>query len=286
MTLRLGVPNKGRLNERTIELLTKAGIDLGEGPGRRLYVKAQNQDLEVMFVRAQDIPEFIAKGALDFGITGLDQLAESGYELTNLLNLEFGYCHLAVAVPEESPVRSIDDIPEGSRIATSFPNVTRRFFESKGKDVSVIVVSGAAEIMPYIGVSDYIVDLVSTGSTLKMNRLVEIGTLVDSQAAVLTLKAEGEKGVQMQGIVESIRSVIVAEDKKYIMANVTRDKLDVIGDIVPGLDGPTILDIAGNSAFVAVHAVVDSVKVYQVIADLKSIGAKGILTTQIERLVD
>ncbi|MBR7152508.1 MAG: ATP phosphoribosyltransferase [Candidatus Methanomethylophilaceae archaeon] len=286
MTLRLGVPNKGRLNERTIELLTKAGIDLGEGPGRRLYVKAQNQDLEVMFVRAQDIPEFIAKGALDFGITGLDQLAESGYELTNLLNLEFGYCHLAVAVPEESPVRSIDDIPEGSRIATSFPNVTRRFFESKGKDVSVIVVSGAAEIMPYIGVSDYIVDLVSTGSTLKMNRLVEIGTLVDSQAAVLTLKAEGEKGVQMQGIVESIRSVIVAEDKKYIMANVPRDKLDVIGDIVPGLDGPTILDIAGNSAFVAVHAVVDSVKVYQVIADLKSIGAKGILTTQIERLVD
>ena len=286
MTLRLGVPNKGRLNERTIELLTKAGIDLGEGPGRRLYVKAQNQDLEVMFVRAQDIPEFIAKGALDFGITGLDQLAESGYELTNLLNLEFGYCHLAVAVPEESPVRSIDDIPEGSRIATSFPNVTRRFFESKGKDVSVIVVSGAAEIMPYIGVSDYIVDLVSTGSTLKMNRLVEIGTLVDSQAAVLTLKAEGDKGVQMQGIVESIRSVIVAEDKKYIMANVPRDKLDVIGDIVPGLDGPTILDIAGNSAFVAVHAVVDSVKVYQVIADLKSIGAKGILTTQIERLVD
>jgi len=286
MTLRLGVPNKGRLNERTIELLTKAGIDLGEGPGRRLYVKAQNQDLEVMFVRAQDIPEFIAKGALDFGITGLDQLAESGYELTNLLNLEFGHCHLAVAVPEESPVRSIDDIPEGSRIATSFPNVTRRFFESKGKDVSVIVVSGAAEIMPYIGVSDYIVDLVSTGSTLKMNRLVEIGTLVDSQAAVLTLKAEGEKGVQMQGIVESIRSVIVAEDKKYIMANVPRDKLDVIGDIVPGLDGPTILDIAGNSAFVAVHAVVDSVKVYQVIADLKSIGAKGILTTQIERLVD
>lgn len=286
MTLRLGVPNKGRLNERTIELLTKAGIDLGEGPGRRLYVKAQNQDLEVMFVRAQDIPEFIAKGALDFGITGLDQLAESGYELTNLLNLEFGHCHLAVAVPEESPVRSIDDIPEGSRIATSFPNVTRRFFESKGKDVSVIVVSGAAEIMPYIGVSDYIVDLVSTGSTLKMNRLVEIGTLVDSQAAVLTLKAEGDKGVQMQGIVESIRSVIVAEDKKYIMANVPRDKLDVIGDIVPGLDGPTILDIAGNSAFVAVHAVVDSVKVYQVIADLKSIGAKGILTTQIERLVD
>lgn len=286
MTLRLGVPNKGRLNERTIELLTKAGIDLGEGPGRRLYVKAHNQDLEVMFVRAQDIPEFIAKGALDFGITGLDQLAESGYELINLLNLEFGYCHLAVAVPEESPVRSIDDIPDGSRIATSFPNVTRRYFESHGKDVGVIVVSGAAEIMPYIGVSDYIVDLVSTGSTLKMNRLVEIGTLVESQAAVLALKCEGEKGVQMQGIVESIRSVIIAEDKKYIMANVPRDRLDVIGDIIPGLDGPTILDIAGNSAFVAVHAVVESRKVYQVIADLKGIGAKGILTTQIERLVD
>ena len=180
MTLRLGVPNKGRLNERTIELLRKSGLDLGEDIGRKLYVKVANQDLEVMFVRAQDIPGFIAAGAIDMGITGLDELAESGHELVNALNLEFGYCHLSVAVPEESGITDASQIKDGSRIATSFPNLTKRYFESMGKDVSVIVVTGAAEIMPYLGISDYIVDLVSTGSTLKMNRLREVGTIVES----------------------------------------------------------------------------------------------------------
>ncbi|MBQ7405660.1 MAG: ATP phosphoribosyltransferase, partial [Candidatus Methanomethylophilaceae archaeon] len=242
MTLRLGVPNKGRLNERTIELLRKSGLDLGEDIGRKLYVKVANQDLEVMFVRAQDIPGFIAAGAIDMGITGLDELAESGHELVNALNLEFGYCHLSVAVPEESGITDASQIKDGSRIATSFPNLTKRYFESMGKDVSVIVVTGAAEIMPYLGISDYIVDLVSTGSTLKMNRLREVGTIVESQAAVITSEsALAEHSVKIQEIVDSIKSVIIAEEKKYLMANIPRDKLAEAEAIIPGMDGPTIL---------------------------------------------
>ena len=286
MTLRFGVPNKGRLNERTVELLKKAGLDLGDDIGRKLYVKTKNQDIEVMFVRAQDIPEFIAKGAIDIGITGLDQVAESGHSLRNLLDLGFGFCRLSVAVPEESPVRSVADIKNGSRVATSFPNITGRFFASQGKDVSVIVVSGAAEIMPYLGISDYIVDLVSTGSTLKMNRLAEIGTIVESQAAVLSSDAAMEAhGDEIAEIVSSIASVMAAEGRKYIMADVPKSALPEVERIIPGIGGPTVVPIAGGD-MMAVHAVIDSGQVYSVISELKKIGAKGILTMPIERLVD
>lgn len=287
MTLKFGVPNKGRLNERTVELLTKAGIDLGEDVGRRLYIKARNQDIEVLFVRAQDIPEFVATGAIDVGITGQDQVAESGYELIEALPLRFGYCHMAVAVPEASGITDASEVADGCRIATSYPNIAKRYFESIGKDVNIIVVTGAAEIMPYLGISDYIVDLVSTGSTLKMNRMIEAGRILDSQAAVFTSEAARERyGEQIDEIVSSIESVIEAENKRYIMADVPRSQLKEVERIIPGIGGPTVLDIAGNTDFVAVHAVIDCNKTFHAIAELKKIGAKGILTTPIERLVN
>ncbi len=287
MTLKFGVPNKGRLNERTIELLAKAGIDLGEDVGRRLYIRARNQDIEVLFLRAQDIPEFVATGAIDIGITGQDQVAEAGAKLEQVLELRFGYCHMAVAVPEASGIKDSSEIKDGSKIATSYPNIAKRYFESLGKNVSIIVVTGAAEIMPYLGISDYIVDLVSTGSTLKMNRMIEAGRILDSQAAVFTSKQAMERyGEQIGEIVSSIQSVIDAENKRYIMADVPRDRLEDVERIIPGIGGPTILDIAGNSGFMAVHAVIDSDQTFHVIAELKKIGAKGILTTPIERLVN
>ena len=287
MTLKLGVPNKGRLNERTIELLTKSGIDLGEDIGRRLYLKAKNQDIEVIFVRAQDVPIFIAEGSIDMGITGIDETAESGKDLINVLNLRFGFCHLSVAVPEESGITDASQIKDGSRIATSFPNLTRKYFEGMGKKVDIITVTGACEIMPYLGVADYISDLVSTGSTLKTNRLREVGSIIESQAAVITSKAALERnGQAIQDVVDSFESVIIAENKKYIMADIPKDKLEEVEKIIPGIGGPTVLEIAGNDKFLAVHAVVDGDKIFQTIAELKRLGAKGILTTPIERLVN
>lgn len=286
MTLKFGVPNKGRLNERTVELLTKAGIDLGEEIGRKLYIKARNHDVEVLFLRAQDIPEFIATGAIDMGITGQDQVAESGRTLVTRLELQFGYCHMAVAVPEESGIRDSSQIRDGSRAATSYPNIARRYFESIGKKVDIIEVTGAAEVMPYLGISDFIVDLVSTGSTLKMNRMVEAGRIMDSQACIFTSEAAMAKyGEQIDELAESIRSVIEAESKKYLMANVPRDRIKDAERIIPGLDGPTILDIAGNGGYVALHAVIESKDAFHTINELKKIGAKGILTTELERLV-
>ena len=221
MTFKMAVPNKGRLHDRTIELLLKSGLDLGEDWGRRLYVTAKNQDIEILFVRAQDIPRFIAIGAVYLGITGQDQIADSGFVLKEVLELEFGHCRLSVAVPEQSNIRTVDDIKDGCRVATSFPNVTKRFFDSKGKNVEIVNVSGAAEIMPYIGVSDIIVDLVSSGATLKTNRLMEIETLVTSQAVMVTSeKAMEANSARIMDIVNSVKSVIDAENKKYLMADV------------------------------------------------------------------
>ncbi|MDR0778896.1 MAG: ATP phosphoribosyltransferase [Methanomassiliicoccaceae archaeon] len=286
MTLKMAVPNKGRLNERAVELLLRSGLDLGEGWGRRLYVNVRNQDIEVIFVRAQDIPEFVASGAIDIGITGEDQIAEAGEDLEKLLDLDFGHCRLSVAVPEASGIKNIDDIKDGCRVATSFPSLAKKFFASKKKKVDIINVSGAAEIMPYLGVSDIIVDLVSSGSTLKTNRLVTICDIMESQAVIVgNKKAVKSKKDAVNGIVNSVRSVIVAESKKYLMADVPKDKLDEVQRMFPGMAGPTVMNIAGRDDMVAMHVVVDKKDVYDSVNALKKMGAHGILTLPIERLV-
>jgi ATP phosphoribosyltransferase len=287
MTLKMAIPNKGRLSERSVELLGKAGLDIGEEWGRRLYIRVKDRDIEVMLVRAQDIPEFVHSGAIDFGITGLDQVEESGYEMENILNLDYGHCHLSLAAPDNSSVRSANDIEDGSRIATSFPNVTKRYFDSINKNVDIVVISGAAEIMPYLGVSDYIVDLVSTGSTLKMNRLREAAVLFESQAAIITTKkALSKKNEAIMEVTEAIRSVINAEGRKYLMANVPRSKIDEVKNFLPGIGGPTVLEIAGSKDLIAVHAVIADSQLYDAINNLSRIGATGILTLSMERLVE
>ncbi|MDR0791122.1 MAG: ATP phosphoribosyltransferase [Methanomassiliicoccaceae archaeon] len=286
MTLKMAVPNKGRLNERAVELLLRSGLDLGEGWGRRLYVNVQNQDIEVIFVRAQDIPEFVASGAIDIGITGADQVAESGEDLEKLLDLDFGHCRLSVAVPESSGIKSVSDITEECRVATSFPSLTKKFFASKKIKVNIINVSGAAEIMPYLGVSDIIVDLVSSGSTLKTNRLVTIADIIESQAVIVGNKGSiKNKREAVTGIVDSIKSVIVAENKKYLMADVPKTKLPDVQRMFPGMAGPTVMNIAGRDDMVAMHVVIDKKEVYDSVNALKKMGAKGILTLPIERLV-
>ena len=286
MTFKMAVPNKGRLHDRTIELLLKSGLDLGEDWGRRLYVTAKNQDIEILFVRAQDIPRFIAIGSVDLGITGQDQIADSGFVLKEVLELEFGHSRLSVAVPEQSNIRTVDDIKDGCRVATSFPNVTKRFFDSKGKNVEIVNVSGAAEIMPYIGVSDIIVDLVSSGATLKTNRLMEIETLVTSQAVMVTSeKAMEANSARIMDIVNSVKSVIDAENKKYLMADVPVSQLPEIDKLFPGLAGPTVMNISGRTDMVAIHVVVDSSTIFDSVNKLQKLGAKGIVALPIERLV-
>ena len=285
MTLRMAIPNKGRLNERTVELLMKSGLDLGEDWGRRLYISVKDQDLEVVFVRAQDVPELINTGAVDFGITGWDQVAESGYRMQKLLGLEFGYCRLSVAIPESLGLKSPSDIPDGCRVATSFPNLTKSYFDRIGKKVKIIQVSGAAEIMPYMGVSDIIVDLVSSGSTLKMNRLTELDVIVESQAVAISGKLSAEKKESVTDILDSIRSVIDAEKKIYLMADVPVKNLKAVERACPGVEGPTVMNIAGRDDMVAIHVVIDKHDVFDSVNKLKKLGGKGILILPIDRMV-
>lgn len=284
MTLKLAVPNKGRLNERAVELLLKSGLDLGEDWGRRLYVTAENQNIEIVFVRAQDVPRFVASGAVDIGITGRDQVVESGCDLDFILDLDFGHCRLSVAVPEASGIKDARDIPDGWRIATSFPNTAKRFFDSIKKKVDIITVSGAAEIMPYMGISDAIVDLVSSGSTLKTNRLIEVERIVESQAVVVS-KKECSSNKNISDVVDSIRSVIAAESRKYLMADVPVDSLKKVQELFPGMAGPTVMNIAGREDMVAIHVVIDKKDVYSSVNELRRLGGKGILTLPIDRLV-
>ena len=286
MVLRIAVPNKGRLNERAVELLVKSGLDLGEDWGRKLYVKVRNKDIEVIFVRAQDIPTFISAGAVDLGITGQDQIANAGVSVEEVLPLEFGYCRLSVAVPESYPYREVKDIPDGSRVATSFDKATTDFFDSVGKKMKIIEVSGAAEIMPYMNVSDFIVDLVSSGSTLKTNRLIEIHPILYSQAvAVSSKKSLKEHGEEIHDITNAIKSVMNAESKKYLMADIPKDRLKDVEAMFPGLAGPTVMNIAGREDMVAIHVVIDAKDIYDAVNSLQKIGGRGILTLPIDRLV-
>ncbi|MGI6008765.1 MAG: ATP phosphoribosyltransferase [Methanomethylophilus sp.] len=288
MTLKMGIPNKGRLNERAVELITKAGINLGEDWGRKLNIKVPDLDLEVFLTRAQDIPVFIASGAVDFGITGQDVAAESGATgLKDILDLGFGQCRLSIAAPEDSAIAKTGKMKDGVRVATSFPKMTKKFFDAKGIKAEIVYVQGAAEIMPMLGVADCISDLVATGGTLRMNHLKEVETIMESQACIFTSRkayADKEKRERMTEIADAIRSVIAADGRKYVMADVPRSKISKVEKIIPGIGGPTIVPI--NDEWVAVQAVIRGEDSYRVVSDLKKIGAKGILTMPIERLVE
>jgi ATP phosphoribosyltransferase len=245
---------------------------------------ALGDDFLALFVNARDIPEFVADGAADLGITGRDLVVESARAVTVLLDLGFGRCRLVLAASEDSEVAALSDVADDARIATVFPRVTEAFFRERGQRVRLVPISGAAENAPHLGVADMIVDLVSTGSTLKMNGLREIGTILES-TAVLIGRADARQLTQTGELVTALESVLRAQDKRYLMANVPRAQLPRVKEILPGINGPTVVDILNGGEHVAAHAVVDRREVYRVIAQLKGIGATGILVTSIERLM-
>ena len=285
--LRIAVPNKGRLADQTLTLFERAGLK-AESRVDRALVANLSEGFQAIFVRAQDIPEFVGDGAADLGVTGADLLAESSQNVVELLDLEFGRCRLCVAVREESSIRDPRELEEGTRVATSFPKATGRFFRELEVGVKVAPVSGAAEIAPHLGVADVIVDLVSTGSTLKVNGLREIGTIMESTARLIAnsdAEKDPEKGGRVGELVVALESVIRAKAKRYLMANVPRARLSEVKEIIPGLTGPTIIEIQNGGKWVAAHAVVESKKIYQTIIQLKAVGAEGILVTPIERLM-
>lgn len=281
--MRIAVPNKGRLHDPTIDLLERAGLHLVDGADRKLYADTVDPDVTVLFARAADIPEYVADGAADLGITGYDQARESPVELEDLLDLEYGACRIVLAAPEAGDIESAADL-EGGTVATEFPRITREFFEERGIEVDITEVSGATELTPHVDMADGIVDITSTGTTLRMNRLAEIEEILSSSVRLFARKDVTDEP-KVEQVATALESVLAADDRRYLMLNAPEDRLDEVKDVMPGMGGPTVMDIAGTDQ-VAVHAVVDERKVFEAISELKAVGASDILVTEIERLVE
>jgi len=281
--LRLAVPNKGRLVEPTLALLHDAGL-VFEDHERSLVARVQNFDLDILFVRTNDVIEFVGDGVADLGITGVDLLTETGAELPRIRSLGYGRCRLAAAVPADTPYQTVADLA-GLRVATAHPNTARRFFAEKGIPVDVIPISGAVEVAPRLGLAEGIVDLVSTGSTLVMNGLRPIGDVLASEAIlVANPTAHRQRTAELESIDTMLSAVIAARDRKYLMMNAPAARLDQLEGLLPGLESPSVIPLA-HEGMIAIHSVVGADEVWGLLPRLKAAGASGILVLPIEKIV-
>ena len=280
---RLALPNKGRLHDELSTLLDDAGLPLHKH-GERALRAPLGPDAEAIFVRAQDVPELVADGVADAGITGADLVAEAGRPLCELLDLQLGACRLVVACREDLGVRDVRGLRDRPRVATTFPRSAAAWFAGAGLDVEIVPLSGACEIAPHLGLADVVVDLVATGSTLRTNGLRELATIASSTARLYARQPAAANG-WLGELVLALDSVVRARGQRYLMANVPKDRIAHVCERLPGLNGPTLGEVVGGGPFVAMHAVVAKAAVPTTIAALRGLGCQGILVTRIERLL-
>lgn len=281
--LRLAVPNKGRMVEPTLRLLHDAGL-VFEEHDRSLVARVQNFDLDILFVRTNDVIEFVGDGVADLGITGIDLLSEAGAGLPTVRALGYGRCRLAAAVPNDAPARTVEDL-RGLRVATAHPNTARRYFEAKGIAVDIVPISGAVEVAPRLGLAEAIVDLVSTGSTLVMNGLRQVGDVLASEAVLVSNPtAQRDRADDLGAIDTMLSAVIAARGRKYLMMNAPATHLPELEGLLPALESPTVIPLA-HEGMVAVHTVVGADDVWGLLPRLKAAGASGILVLPIEKIV-
>lgn len=284
--LKIAIPNKGRLSEKIYDLLNKAGLNLDSKDERELSVTTSDGKFSVIFVRTQDIPRFLGAKAADVGFTGLDIVEEEGVEVDIVKQFSFGACDMVVAVKEKDSYQTSNDLPEHFNIATSFPNIAKRYFEKIGKTVNIIEISGAVEITPSLGLSDVVVDITSTGTTLKQNGLRIIDKILSSSTVLIARKnLNEEKAQKLDSFLMAINSVLDAREKKYLMAHVPKNNLDKIKEILPGLSSPTLTTLYGDNENVVIHVVIDKNKVFESIEKLRTLGGKGILILSVDQMV-
>ena len=275
--MRIAVPSKGRLREPAVELLHDAGLG-PETPGdRALAFPCRNAPVEALLVRADDVPEYVQDGVVDCGITGLDIVGESGSNVRELVRLGFGGCTLEAAVPEESDLGSLDDL-RGARVATSFPRLARERLPSP---IKLVDVHGSVELAPRLGLADAIVDLVSSGSTLRTNGLRSVATLLTSEAVLIGPSEPDEDARKLAGI---FRSVVDARAARYLMLNAPEESLEQICALVPGSRAPSVLPLA-EPGMVAVHSLVPAADVWRLLPELEAAGATSILLVPVERML-
>ena len=281
--LRIAIQKSGRLNEKSLELLQDSGINLPGGSGKLLAI-AGDFPLEILFVRDDDIPEYIADGVADTGIVGENVVLEKGYQLKVIERLGFARCRLSLAVPKNTDY-SGPGYFEGKKIATSYPGILHKYLSEKEIQAEIHEISGSVEIAPGIGLSDAIFDIVSSGSTLMSNGLKEVETILHSEAVVVANdKLDPEKSDMLEKLLFRIRAVQKSRNNKYILLNAPNEKIPDIVKIIPGMKSPTIMPLA-EEGWSSLHSVLSENEFWDVIDQLKKLGAQGILVIPIEKMI-
>ena len=281
--IRIAIQSKGRLYEDTINLLTEAGIKIPSSK-RTLLVESQNFPIEVLYLRDDDIPQSVASGVADLGIVGRNELEERGEDVDIIRPLGFSKCRLSLAIPKAVDYTGLQWF-EGRKIATSYPNILRRFMQERGIQSDIHVITGSVEISPGIGLSDAIFDIVSSGGTLVSNNLREVEVVMKSEALLIGYKQMAEeKRHILDELLFRIEAVKNAEDKKYVLMNVPSEHLEEVVSVLPGMRSPTVMPLA-TPGWNSVHTVVDEKSFWQIISRLKELGAEGILVVPVEKMI-
>lgn len=276
--IKLAVQKSGRLSQKTLEFLSKSGFNI-EVNGRMLVGKCNNFPLEILFLRAKNIPEIVKDGVTDLGICGKDTILESGFsDLQEMEKLGFGKCRLSLSANKKMDI-------SGKRIATSFPKILQSYLDKNNIKAEIVPFSGSVEIAPRLGIADLICDLISTGSTLKMNGLQELENIFDSQAVLLASKNfNPQKKEWLEKFLMRIRTTLLAGNSKYIIMNAPRSALKKIQELVPGLNSPTVTPLV-NPEMISIASVVREDQFWETIEKMKSLGASGILVQPIEKII-
>ncbi len=281
--LRIAIQKSGRLSEKSSALLNECGFDIRIGKSA-LMASASNFPIDVLYLRDDDIPEYVADGTADLGILGENVVIESGVKIDTVMRLDFGKCRLCLAVPKNIKYTG-PEFFEGKKIATSYPNILNNYLAEKNIRADVHLISGSVEIAPTIGLADGIFDIVSSGSTLFSNGLVEVETVMRSEAVLVAHKnITAERRTLLDKIVFRLNAVMSAQKNKYIVMNVPNDSIEKIIAILPGMKSPTVVPLA-TKGWSALHSVLNENKFWEVIDDLKAAGAQGILVVPIEKLI-
>jgi ATP phosphoribosyltransferase len=281
--LLVAVPSKGRMAPPALELLAAAGLRFEAGE-RALHVPCENAPVDLLLVRPHDIPEYVQDGVVHVGITGANLVVEAEADVLTLAELGFAACTLEAAVPKDAPQQSIADLG-GLRVATAYPVATRAAFAEAGVEAELVPVSGSVEAAPRLGLSDAVVDLVSTGSTASVNGLRRIGTLLRSEALLIANRKElAARRELVERLELMVRGVVAARRRRYVMLNAPEEALPRIRELLPGLGAPSVLPLA-EPGQIAVHAAVDTDEIWNLLPPLKAAGASSILVVPVERLV-
>ncbi len=280
-TLKIAIQKSGRLNEKSVELLKNCGLSF-ENYKSSLISSVSNFPLEILFLRDDDIPEYVQDGIADIGIVGENVIAETKVEVAYLQRLGFGKCKLKLAVPVNSNITAIQDL-NGKAVATSYPVILEKFFNDNNIKADVKMISGSVEIAPGLGLSDAIFDIVSTGGTLKSNGLKPFADVMSSEAILIGRNGEEENPL-IQELIQRIQSVLRAKETKYVVLNVEKKNLETVISLLPGVKSPSVVSLA-EEGWVAIHTVIPEQDFWEKINSLRAAGAQGIVVMPIEKII-